>query len=459
MASLSVDGLVSGLDSAALIGQLLKAEATAQTRLKARLSATQVAASAYRTVNTAFAAVQAAGEALSGTGVAAARKATSSSPNVDASATGTATPGSRISFKVGQLASTQSRVSNGTWGSPTDLVTSSTSPSWPLEIRSADGTTVKGSVAVDDDDTLADAAEKINGAKMGVTASVIRISPTEHRLQITSTTSGGDGTFSVWGNGETETNGGTSFFQTAPGQNATLELGGGLTASSATNTFADLLPGVSVTVSGADTSTLVNVAVESDTDAVAAKMQFLVDAVNQTLSAVKTHTSNAPGSTAALKGESSLTSLNSRLLSAVSSAVGADGSPARIGLQLTRDGKVTFDKTTFAAALKETPDLAQRMISGTPAGDGVEAVPGIAARLLAVSKAASDTASGSIVALANGRDSAAKDIQKRIESWDVRLAQRKVTLTRQFAAMETALSGLRNQSTWLAGQINGLPKY
>jgi flagellar hook-associated protein 2 len=52
-----------------------------------------------------------------------------------------------------------------------------------------------------------------------------------------------------------------------------------------------------------------------------------------------------------------------------------------------------------------------------------------------------------------------KDIQQRIESWDLRLAKRKEMLTRQFSAMETALSSLKNQSTWLAGQINSLPTY
>ena len=50
-----------------------------------------------------------------------------------------------------------------------------------------------------------------------------------------------------------------------------------------------------------------------------------------------------------------------------------------------------------------------------------------------------------------------KDYQDRIDAWDLRLAKRKETLTRQFTAMETALSSLKNQSTWLAGQINSLP--
>lgn len=466
--SFAVDGLVSGMDTTTLISQLLKAEAAPQQALKNRLSAAQLAASAYRTVNSGFAAVRSAAEALTTAGVTAARKATASSTNVTATATASATPGAKVSFTVGQLASTQSQVSNGTWNSSTVLVTSQTTPSWPIEIRSADGATIKGSVAVDGDDTLADAAAKINDAKLGVTASVIRTGTSEYRLQVTSTTSGADGTFSVWSNGETEINGGTSFFQTAPGQNATLDLGGGLTASSATNTFADLLPGVSVTVSKSDPATWVNLVVETDADAVATKMQALVDAVNNALSNVKTYTNSAQGSTAALKGEYALTSLGSQLLTAASEAVGTDGSPARIGLQLTRDGKVTFDKAKFAAALKDTPELAERMVAGAPAGNGLDgvlgggddvaAVTGIAARLVSVAKSASDSATGSILALAKGQDSIAKDIQNGIDAWDIRLARRKAALSRQFTAMETALSGLRNQSTWLAGQINGLPR-
>ncbi len=90
-------------------------------------------------------------------------------------------------------------------------------------------------------------------------------------------------------------------------------------------------------------------------------------------------------------------------------------------------------------------------------GAAVPAVTGIAQRLLGVAKTASDSTTGSLVALAKGQDSQAKDIQKRIDAWDLRLVKRKETLTRQFTAMETALSSLRNQSNWLAGQLGSLP--
>lgn len=461
--SMSVDGLVSGMDTTSLITQLIQAEAAPQTALKARLSATQNAASAYRTVNTTFLAITAAAEALTTSALTAARKATSSNPAVTASAAATAVAGSSLTFSVTALASTQTVVSKTSWAATTTDVRTQ-QPSWPIEILDSLGVS-KGTVNVPAGATLADAVTAINDAKLGVRAAILKVGDS-YRLQLTSETSGAAGGFVVKSASETALTAGSGFVQTSPGQNATLDLGGGLTATSSSNTFADLLAGVSVTVSKVDT-TPVTLTVSTDTESVTGKVQTLVDAVNAALTAVKDYTSNAQNSKAALKGDSSLTSLAGRLLDAVSRAVGADGSPARVGLQLTKDGKVTFDKAKFTTALTTDPALASRMVSGTPAslgangvvggGDDVVAVTGLATRLLDVAKAASDATTGSIVALAKGKESLAKDYQDRIAAWDLRLVKRKEALTRQFSAMETALSSLKNQSTWLAGQINSLP--
>ncbi len=461
--SMSVDGLVSGMDTTSLITQLIQAEAAPQTALKARLSATQSAASAYRTANTTFLAITAAAEALTSSGVTTARKVSSSTSAVTASAAPTAITGSSLTFSVTALASTQTIVSKTQWASPTTDVRT-VAPAWPIEILDSLGAS-KGTVDVPAGATLTDAVTAINDADLGVRAAILKVGDS-YRLQLTAETGGSAGAFVVKSATEDAVTAGSGFVQTSPGQDATLDLGGGLTATSSTNTFADLLAGVSVTVSKVD-ATPATLTVSTDTDGVTGKVQTLVDAVNAALAEVKRATSNSTGSTATLKGDSSLTQLAGRLLDAVSAAVGADGSAARVGFQLTKDGKITFDKAKFTTALKDDPALASRMVSGTPAslgadgvvggGDDVAAVTGIAGRLLAVSKAASDATTGSIVALANGKDSLVKDYQNRIAAWDLRLVKRKETLTRQFTAMETALSSLKNQSTWLAGQINSLP--
>ena len=59
-------------------------------------------------------------------------------------------------------------------------------------------------------------------------------------------------------------------------------------------------------------------------------------------------------------------------------------------------------------------------------------------------------------------DSASREIammRDQQTAMQLRLDMKRKTLQAQFTAMETALSSLKNQSTWLAGQINSLPTY
>lgn len=443
-------GLVSGLDTGALIDALISAERAPQNALKSRLSATENSASAYRTVNTTFLAVTAAAEAVLKPELWTSAKATSSAPSVAVSASAGAAAGS-LTFKVANVAETHTAISTTRWTS-----TSTAAGLGSIDVKDLAGTTTKGTITLDGTESLASAAEKINKAGLGVTASVVQTNANQYALQVTSTTSGGAASFSLGG---TE-----AFTAITAGKDAELKVGSTAAYSvfSATNTFEGLLAGASITVSKPE-DTAVTVKVSPDPDAVASRVQSLVDAVNAAISTVKTYTSNAKGSTAALKGDFSVSSLAGRLQEAISYAVGDDGSPAQLGLELTREGKVTFDKAKFVALLKDDPEMAERMVLGSPeipaigTAAAIPAVDGIAQRLFSLTKTASDSTSGTLVSLANGQDSMAKDIQARIEDWNLRLEKRRLSLQRQYTAMETALSSLQNQSTWLAGQINSLP--
>jgi len=452
--SMSVDGLVSGMNTTSIISGLMQTEAAPQTALKTRLSTTKTAASNYRTVNTTFAAVRAAAEALQKTDLWGAAKATSNSTNATATATGTNPPVGSLTFTVQSLAAPHGVVNqSAAWTSTTAAYGASS-----IQVADKNGVS-KGTITVGGTGTLADAAAAINAdTTLGLTASVVQVragtSPL-YSLQINSRTTGAATEFQLSGAG--------TFGITSQASDAELRIGtpgaaGAYSVYSSTNTFDSVMPGATMTVSKADSATPVTVTLAKDPDAIATKVQALVDAVNSAMQTTRDYTSSAPGSTAALKGDYALTSLVSRLLTGVAAAVGSDGSPKKVGLELSKDGtSVTFTKATFVDALKTNPALVQRMVDGSPAAGTTAAVPGIADRLFDIAKAASDSTTGSIVALANGQDSVAKDLQTRIDAWDLRLAKRKETLTRQFSAMETALSSLKNQSSWLAGQINSLP--
>jgi flagellar hook-associated protein 2 len=437
-----------------------------QTRLNTQMTAAQAAADAYREVNTKVDAVRTAAAALTADGLAAARTAKSSATSVTASATSTAVPGSRLSFTVDSLASTASFLSGATWATTgtdvrkpigPDATTPGPSP-WPLTITRPNGTST--TVEPPAGATLAQTISYINGQKdLGLRATAVSAGASGYRLQLTSATSGERGDFSV------DPAAGTDFTLMSVASDAALLLGDGTRIKSATNSFAELMTGVSVTVSEKGAAV---VEVGEDPKSVAAKVKTFVDAVNSALSTITKHGNSEKGSTAALKGDFQLRNLTSQLLQSVSDAVSGAGSPGAIGIELTRNGTVTLDETAFLAKLASDPDLVQRMLAGapavaaqaatatTPAVEEQAAVDGISQRLEALTKRLTNSTTGTLTLLAQGRDDLVKDFESRIADWDLRLATRRETLTRQFTAMETALSSLKNQSSWLAGQLGSL---
>jgi flagellar hook-associated protein 2 len=128
-----------------------------------------------------------------------------------------------------------------------------------------------------------------------------------------------------------------------------------------------------------------------------------------------------------------------------------------------------FDETAFEKKVAADPALVKKMFTETTTTAGADSVSGttddvttpvgFAARLADLAKAASDETTGTLTLLANGKDSAAKDLRSRIDAWDIRLELREAALNRQFTAMETALSSLQNQSSWLSAQLSSLPSW
>lgn len=457
MAGMSVGGLVSGMDTAAIIDGLISVEANSQTLLKQRLSATQSQATAYRAINTRFDAVRAAAEALTKDAAWQSAKATSSSPSVTAASVGGTTSGS-VTFTVNRVATAHSVVSSTTWPA------TGTQTADDIDFGATTLDVVVGGVTTtvtldkngDGKATLAEAAAAVNAAGLGVTATPLKVSDTGYRMSMTSSTTGTASAFSA-----------TGFTTSTQGRNAEItvgDTGSSYTMSSPTNTFSGLIAGTTITVTKPETGVTVNVS--ADPDAVAAKVESLVTAVNGLLDSIKAYTDASSG-TAVLKGDSTLRQLATQTLDVLAFAVGGDGSASKVGLELTKDGRYSFDKTEFTARLAADPAVVRRMFDATtPTGgadenlattedNGTTAV-GIAAKLMAMAKSATDTTIGSLTTLTKGADSRAKDLEDSIAAWDLRLEMRRATLTKQFTAMEVALSSLQNQSNWLSSALNSM---
>jgi flagellar hook-associated protein 2 len=452
--SLAIDGLVSGLKTTDLINSLMSVEGVPQTLLKNKLTSTNSFISSLQTINGLI-----QGLATKATAAAKASSldlfsATSTAPSVTV-VTGTGASAGSLSFSVGSTASAQVGVTAAmsTWAPAAQ----------PITIVGADGKTTTVTPA---SGSLDDAVSALNKSGAGVTATKVSAGTDTdgtklYRLQLTSAATGAAGGFEVHRgtaadvaagtatNVLTET--GAAVVTVAKDASVTLWAGtaAAQTVTSSTNTFTGLVPGLDVTVSKVSTEP-VTVTVGQDTTKAQAVASGLVDAINAVSSYYKTNTAVASTTSATsgtttttggvLLGDAASRDAVQRLASTMSAPV--DGkSPSSIGISITKDGSFTFDPEVFQKALATDPKGTQAMLSG------------VAANVGAAATAASDKYDGSITTSITGQQAVAKDLNTQIDSWTDRLTMRRAALQTLYSSLETSLSKLQSQSSWLASQL------
>jgi flagellar hook-associated protein 2 len=468
----SIDGLISGMGTSDMISQLMKLEAAPQTALKNKVTVQNRAVTAYQSVNSRFSSLLSAARAVTNPDTWGSMKATSSSDAVAV----TAKPGSAagtLSFKVDKLAAAHTVTYNGSVGATTAAVTAADSIVVPL----AAGGTANVPLT---DKSLAGVVKAINeAAGAAYTATTVQTGPGTFTLQLTAKTTGQASSFGtppeldagVLGTGVATTIGIDA--KLIVGTDATYEI------TSATNTFADVLPGVTLTASKIKTDAPVTVTLASDTDSVVGKVQALVDNANVVLNEIASQTKAKTGELAAgpLAGDSAMRKLSQEILSSVSGGAGNLGSLSQVGISVSRDGRLTFDKTKLVDALAADPAKARSYFDSyadvahpaAAAGfnPGWDVATGLGRRLEAIGAVTSEgvilptdspekAKQGFLTGLIQRRDDQIRGLNDRVTAWDQRLAVRKSNLERQWSGLEVALGKLQSQSSWLSGQLAGM---
>jgi len=166
------------------------------------------------------------------------------------------------------------------------------------------------------------------------------------------------------------------------GQDAQIELDGSFITSSS-NTVTDVVPGLTLNLSAADSSSTATVTVARDTDAAIAAVKKLVDAYNTLTDFVNTQlTPPADGATAApLYGDSVLRGMRTTLRSALAGTLDTSvtGGLARlgdIGIEIDRTGHYTLDSSDLRTALLNGAEGVRRLfgVYGAASGSGLSYV-------------------------------------------------------------------------------------
>lgn len=448
----SIDGLASGLNTTSIIDSLMAVEALPQQQLQAKVASDQTMVTALQGLNTRMTLLQGLSSTISAPGATNLFTATTNNTAVTATASTTAATGS-IDITVTALSSTKVGVTEALTAWPTDASGS------PAHLTLVDKTG-KQTEITPASTSLDDVVTAINAAGGGATAVKVPAGNGAYRLQLTSTTAGAAGDFQAYQGTAADVTAGTAvdLFSkpTAaiikPAQDATAVLYANTAAqqtiTSSTNTFANVLQGVSVTAT-AITASPVTVTVASDTTGISKQAADLVKSVNDVLgyisdSSAVTTTANSNGGSSAkggvFTGNYGISTLGDNVANAVVAPVNGK-SPSEYGIVIEKDGTFTFDKDKFSAAMTADPAGTQSALSQ------------IAARVATATKNASDPVTGSVTALIKSQQSEISDLNTQVSDWDTRLSDRRATLKAVYTNMETLLGGLKAQSSWLSGQL------
>lgn len=440
----SISGLASGLDTAGIISQLMQLEAMPQNRLKTQITTQQSAVKALQDLNAKVAALATKAADLTKASGWAPVSATSSYEKVTvATATGAST--GSLSFTVIGTAKAHTVSSVDTAAALTTRVV--IDPSNNVTLDMLDGTTYSINAG---DGSLQGLVDGINKAAKGVQASALKLNDGTYRLRLESTSTGAASDFALTQADGSQVLGGSTVV--TAGADARIQAGVD-TLNSSTNTFANILPGVSITL-GVDAvaNTSVVATMATDKTAMTASIKGLVDALNGVLGDIDSATQTASGTTVKagpVAGDSRLRDVRDRLLNTLYSSTGS--ALADVGIQLDRYGKFVFDSAKFESTYAADP-------AGTAAKfTAATASTGFADRLATVAKQASNSVDGTITLSINGRNTTIDRLQNSVDDWDRRLELKQSMLTRQFTALETALSQMNSQSSWLSSQIASLP--
>ncbi|KGJ79502.1 flagellar hook-associated protein [Cryobacterium roopkundense] len=440
--SMAIDGLVSGLDTTSLINSLMQLEAVPQSLLQRKVSESTTFISALQGLNSSIASLGTLATKTAKDGAFDLYSATSSSTAATVTAAAGASAG-QIDIVVDELAQRQVSVSDAR-------------AAWPGSNFTI--TTGGSAVAINASSTdLDDIVSAVNASDAGVKA--VKVSAgldgngaALYRVQFTANTTGAAGAFTV---DQVDESSNSMMVETRTAQDAKVTLWAGTSAaqsiSSSTNTFTDLLPGVSVTATKASADP-VSITVARNDAAISTMASDLVSGLNGIFALISTksavvNSTNSAGvavlSSGPFTGDSTIRDVNQRILTAASAPVNGY-SPSEYGISITKTGTMEFDATKFAAALKADPVRTEA------------ALKEIASRVADAATNASDKYDGQITSRITGQEFMVKDLGNQITDWDRRLASRRSTLERTYSGLEVQLSAMNSQSAWLTSQLSAL---
>jgi len=307
-------------------------------------------------------------------------------------------------------------------------------------------------ITIGADDTLSIIASKINSAGAGVSAGIISISDTEHRLIIESTTTGQEGMNLIDNNDILKALGILDALDQKkniirPGANASLKIDG-YNISSTSNSINNVIEGVTLTIKDTNSGSPITLSIKEATDAINGKISAMATSINSILSYIKTQNTYSSNKTSnPLIGDINLNIVRNSIINAIFAEVEGNTvykTASSIGFTFSNDGTLTLNTTRFSNALSSNKAEVLNILinlGNTLKTDMNIYVNPYTGTLTQVEKSINETIS---------------NIDKRIDELNKRYERETEILKKKYNSLEVLISSSKLMKNWLTQQADYL---
>ena len=473
MASISSPGIGSGLDVNTIVSQMMAVEKRPLQLLQTSASSLDAKISSYGQVKSALSALYDAANGLMGSSVWQSKQFATTDKDAVTGSVSTAAVAGNFSLQVTALASSQS-LASGSFASGAVMGSAGTlslqTGRWDAVGTGFTAAGAKVDISIAATDTLADVAGKINGANAGVSAVVVK-GTNGDQLLVRGTKTGQENGFSmsvlddgpppappapgsalnklVYDQASVSAAQAGIMSRTVKASDATFTING-IEATSATNTVADVVPGVTLNLLKT-TTTPVEVTVSADKKAVRDKVEAFQQAYNKinTLLADLTRYDQSSKTAQPLQGDSTATGLQNALRGLLGRPDATGTYFTNVGLELQRDGSLSINAGKLDAALNDLPKLEQTLTAST----GNAATDGLVTRMRDFVFGANGV-EGNITGRSKALEAAKKRNQSEQETMSLRLEQRQKNMLKQYQALDAKLGSMGSLNSFMTSQIS-----
>jgi flagellar hook-associated protein 2 len=460
--AIGVNGLMSGLDTGSIISQLMQVERRPILQLQRQEAGIQARISALGILKGGLAGLQAAVQALKNPEGFTQLKASSGNTEVLAASVSSAAFPGKYQVEVTALAQAQ-QVHSASFTASDERVGTGT-----ITIQVGSGEAV--AIAIDDaGSSLTGIASAINASEAGVTAGVVHDGSGNYYLTLAADKTGAANIINLTmedADGDNTDAAGLSSLYPDPGkqdltetraaQNAQLLLNG-VAVERPTNTIADLIDGVTITLRKGDPGKPFDLTIMRDSGMAATRLKEFIKQYNAVVDTLNNLQGYNPETKQAgtLQGDSLTRQVESQLRAFLHRQIGGAEQTVRslsdLGVKTERDGKLSLDEKVLTKALENGREDVISFFTSTTEGS-----EGFAVQLHARLDGYLKGTTGLLAAKEKGLKVSISRLGQQVERIEMRLVKREENLRRQFEVLETLMANFQTTASVLDQQLQSI---